>query len=45
MVTKTDFDAIKGESLNYVLLEIIEIFKDYRDHIVVVGGSVPSLLP
>lgn len=44
MVTKTDFGQREVAAGKSVLLELIHILGEFRDSIVVVGGSVPPLL-
>jgi len=44
MVTKRDFEQREVEAANSVLVELIHILGEFRDAIVVVGGSVPPLL-
>lgn len=44
MVTKADFGQREVTASKSVLLELIHILGEFRDSIVVVGGSVPPLL-
>ena len=44
MVTKKDYTAEAVEAAHSVLIELIHLLGEYRDHIVVVGGWVPDLL-
>jgi hypothetical protein len=44
MVTKKDYTAEAVEAARLVLIELIHLLGEYRDHIVVVGGWVPDLL-
>ena len=44
MVTKKDYTAEAVEAARSVLIELIHLLGEYRDHIVVVGGWVPDLL-
>jgi len=42
--TKNEYDRLLVEAAHRVLLEVARILYDYRDGIVLVGGSVPGLL-
>ncbi len=44
MVTKKDYTAEAVEAARSVLIELIHLLGEYRDHIVIVGGWVPDLL-
>jgi len=44
MVTKYDYPKMQVDAALSVLLELLELIGEYREHIVVVGGSVPYLL-
>jgi hypothetical protein len=44
MVTKHDFEEREVKAANSVLVELIHILGEYKDAIVIVGGSVPPLL-
>lgn len=44
MVAKTDYGRREVEASHSVLLELIHVLGEFRDYIVVVGGSVPPLL-
>ena len=44
MVTKKDYSAGAVRAAHSVLIELIRILGEYRDHIVLVGGWVPDLL-
>lgn len=43
-ITKSDYRQPLVEAANQVLLEVTRLLYEYRDGIVVVGGSVPGLL-
>lgn len=42
--TKNEYESLLVEAARRVLLEIARLLYDYRDGIVIVGGSVPSLI-
>jgi len=42
--TKNEYDRLLVEAAHRVLLEVARLLYDYRDGIVLVGGSVPGLL-
>jgi hypothetical protein len=42
--TKNEYDRLLVEAAHRVLLEVARLLYDYRDGIVVVGGSVPGLI-
>ncbi len=42
--TKNEYDRILVEAAHRVLLEVARLLYDYRDGIVIVGGSVPGLI-
>jgi len=42
--TKKEYDRLLVEAANRVLLEVARLLYEYRDGIVIVGGSVPGLL-
>ena len=42
--TKNEYDCLLVEAAHRVLLEVARLLYDYRDGIVLVGGSVPGLL-
>ena len=44
MVTKKDYSAEAVRAAHSVLIELIRLLGEYRDHIVLVGGWVPDLL-
>jgi len=44
MVTKKDYTAEAVEAARSVLIELVHLLGEYRDHIVIVGGWVPELL-
>jgi hypothetical protein len=44
MVTKNDYDKNTVEAAKSVLIELLKLLDKYKDKILVVGGSVPSLL-
>ncbi len=44
MVTRTDYNSIAVDAAHSVLLEIVHVLSEYRDHIVLVGGWVPHML-
>jgi hypothetical protein len=44
MVAKTDYGRREVEASHSVLLELIHVLGEFRDYMVVVGGSVPPLL-
>ncbi|MBU1670270.1 MAG: nucleotidyl transferase AbiEii/AbiGii toxin family protein [Actinobacteria bacterium] len=45
MVTKSDYPADSVAACNQVLVELMTILGEYREHAVLVGGWVPSLYP
>jgi len=44
VTTRHDYTAAALQVVKNVLVELVQILGEFRDHIVVVGGSVPSLL-
>src|SRR3990172_2951392 len=44
MVTRRDYTAEAAEACKAVLIELVHLMGEFRDHIVVVGGWVPALL-
>lgn len=44
MVSRQDYDPLAVKAAKAVLIELIHVLGEYRDHVVVVGGWVPSLL-
>jgi tRNA nucleotidyltransferase/poly(A) polymerase len=44
MVSKKDYSAEAVRAAHSVLIELIRLLGEYRDHIVLVGGWVPDLL-
>jgi hypothetical protein len=44
MVTRPDYNREAVEACYSVMLEIVNVLGEFRDHIVVVGGWVPYLL-
>lgn len=44
MVTRRDYSADAVEACKSVLIELIHLMGEFRDHMVVVGGWVPGLL-
>lgn len=44
MVTRRDYTAEAAEACKAVLIELIHLMGEFRDHMVVVGGWVPALL-
>ncbi|MCZ7625382.1 MAG: hypothetical protein M5R38_05700 [Candidatus Methylomirabilis sp.] len=44
MVTHRDYTAEAAEACKAVLIELIHLMGEFRDHMVVVGGWVPALL-
>jgi len=44
VTTRHDYTAAALQAVKNVLAEIVQILGEFRDHIVVVGGSVPGLL-
>jgi len=44
MVTKRDYTAEAIEAARSVLIELMHLLAEYREHIVVVGGWVPDIL-
>ena len=44
MVTKVDYGKREVEAARSVLVELIHLLGEFRDAIVLVGGSVPPLL-
>ena len=44
MVTRRDYTAEAAEACKAVLIELIHLMGEFRDHVVVVGGWVPALL-
>lgn len=44
MTTRRDYNAEALQAVRNVLIELVQILGEFRDHIVVVGGSVPALL-
>lgn len=44
MVTKRDYNEVAISAAKSVLLELIHLLGEYRDHIVVIGGWVPEFL-
>ncbi len=45
MVTRRDYTREAVEAAHSVLIEIMRVLGEYRNHIVVVGGLVPEFLP
>jgi hypothetical protein len=43
-VTRRDYNAEALQAVRNVLIELVQLLGEFRDHIVVVGGSVPGLL-
>lgn len=43
-VTKVDYPELAVRAAESVLLELVRILGEYRDHIVVIGGMVPKYL-
>ena len=44
MTTRRDYNAEALQAVRNALIELVQILGEFRDHIVVVGGSVPGLL-
>jgi hypothetical protein len=44
VTTRRDYNAEALQAVKNVLIELVQILGEFRDHIVVVGGSVPGLL-
>jgi hypothetical protein len=44
VTTRHDYNAEALQAVRNVLIELVQILGEFRDHIVVVGGSVPGLL-
>jgi len=44
MVTKRDYNEITIKAAKSVLIELVHLLGEYRDHIVVIGGWVPEFL-
>lgn len=44
VTTRCDYTAEALRAAKTVLIELVQIFGEFRDHVVVVGGSVPGLL-
>jgi len=44
VTTRRDYNAEALQAVRNVLIELVQILGEFRDHIVVVGGSVPALL-
>ena len=44
MVTHRDYTADAAQAARSVLIELVHLLGEYRDHIVLVGGWVPELL-
>src|SRR3989304_3292285 len=44
MVTRRDYTAEAAEACKAVLIELVHLMGEFRDHMVVVGGWVPALL-
>jgi hypothetical protein len=44
VTTRHDYTATALQAVKNVLVELVQILGEFRDHIVVVGGSVPGLL-
>ena len=44
MTTRRDYNAEALRATRTVLIELMQILGEFRDHVVVVGGSVPGLL-
>ena len=44
MVTKTDYNQIAVKAAYSVLIELLRILGEYRDHLVLIGGWVPQFL-
>ena len=44
MTTRRDYSADALRATRTVLIELMQILGEFRDHVVVVGGSVPGLL-
>ncbi len=44
MTTRRDYNAEALQAVKTVLIELVQILGEFRDHMVVVGGSVPALL-
>ena len=45
MVTRGDYDAAAVRAAHSVLIELFHLLGEYREHIALVGGWVPELLP
>ncbi len=43
-MTRTDYNTIAVEAAHSVLLEILHVLSEYREHIVLIGGWVPHML-
>ena len=44
MTTRRDYNAEALRATRTVLIELMQVLGEFRDHVVVVGGSVPGLL-
>jgi len=44
MVTRKDYNKLTVEAAKSVLLELVHLLGEYRDHIVLVGGWVPEFI-
>ena len=44
MVTKVDYGKREVEAARSVLVELVHLLGEFRDAVVLVGGSVPPLL-
>ena len=44
VTTRRDYNAEALQAVRNVLIELVQILGEFRDHIVVVGGSVPALV-
>ncbi len=44
MVSKQDYDPVAVKAARAVLVELNHVLGEYREHVVIVGGWVPSLL-
>jgi hypothetical protein len=42
--TRRDYNADALRATNAVLIELVQLLGEFRDHVVVVGGLVPGLL-
>lgn len=44
MVNRRDYTAEKVEAARSVLIELVRLLGEYRDHIVLIGGWVPEMI-